>query len=72
MPIVDIAGIATHYEVSGSGPPILLMAPGGFDSAIENGLPRGPGSTFCPSRPLPGSRPVLPMTVGKLGTLAAG
>jgi hypothetical protein len=35
MPTVDIAGIATHYEVSGSGLPILLMAPGGFDSAIE-------------------------------------
>lgn len=22
MPTVDIAGIATHYEISGSGPPI--------------------------------------------------
>jgi hypothetical protein len=26
LPTIDIDGIATHYEVSGSGPPILLMA----------------------------------------------
>jgi hypothetical protein len=36
VPTVDIAGIATHYAISGSGPPVLLMAPSGFDSAIEN------------------------------------
>ena len=30
MPTIDIDGIATHYESSGSGPPILMMAPGGF------------------------------------------
>jgi len=35
MPTIGIDGIATHYEISGSGAPILLMAPGGFDSAIE-------------------------------------
>ena len=35
MPTVDIDGITTRYEISGSGPPILMMAPGGFDSAIE-------------------------------------
>ena len=35
MPTVGIDGIATHYEISGSGPPILMMAPGGFDSVIE-------------------------------------
>jgi hypothetical protein len=29
MPTVDIDGITTRYEISGSGPPILLMAPGG-------------------------------------------
>jgi hypothetical protein len=46
MPTVDIDGIATHYDISGSGPPILMMAPGGFDSAIENGPRLGPGSTF--------------------------
>ena len=35
MPSVDIAGIATRYEVLGSGPPILMYAPGGFDATIE-------------------------------------
>ena len=35
MPSVDIDGIATHYEVVGSGPPILMYAPGGFNAVVE-------------------------------------
>ena len=35
MPYVEINGINIHYEVRGSGPPLLMMAPGGFDSTIE-------------------------------------
>ena len=35
MPYTEIHGINIHYEVRGSGPPILMMAPGGFDSTIE-------------------------------------
>jgi len=30
-----IDGISTRYEVVGSGPPLLLYAPGGFDATIE-------------------------------------
>jgi pimeloyl-ACP methyl ester carboxylesterase len=30
-----IDGIATRYEVKGSGPPLLMYAPGGFDATIE-------------------------------------
>ena len=30
-----IDGIATRYEVSGSGPPLLMFSPGGFDATIE-------------------------------------
>jgi pimeloyl-ACP methyl ester carboxylesterase len=30
-----IDGIATRYEVVGSGPPILMYAPGGFDATVE-------------------------------------
>jgi pimeloyl-ACP methyl ester carboxylesterase len=30
-----IAGIDTRYDVIGSGPPILMYAPGGFDATIE-------------------------------------
>ena len=35
MPTVDIDGIATRYEVVGSGPPVLMYAPGGFDARLE-------------------------------------
>lgn len=33
MPTVTIDGIATAYEVVGSGPPLLMCSPGGFDAA---------------------------------------
>ncbi len=35
MPFATIDGIKTRYEVVGSGPPILMYAPGGFDAVIE-------------------------------------
>jgi pimeloyl-ACP methyl ester carboxylesterase len=35
MAFASIDGIATRYEVLGSGPPLLLFAPGGFDATIE-------------------------------------
>ncbi len=35
MPTVPIAGIETRYAVVGSGPPLLMYAPGGFDATIE-------------------------------------
>lgn len=31
-----IDGIATRYKVAGSGPPLLLFSPGGFDSSLES------------------------------------
>ena len=48
MPSVDIDGIATNYEVHGSGPPLLLMAPGGFDSTIEKWSTSWPWQRFLP------------------------
>lgn len=36
MELVTIDGISTKYEVIGSGPPILMFSPGGFDSSMEN------------------------------------
>jgi pimeloyl-ACP methyl ester carboxylesterase len=30
-----IDGIATRYEVRGSGPPLLMFSPGGFDATLE-------------------------------------
>ena len=35
MPIAEIGGIKTRYEVLGEGPPLLLLAPVGFDDPIS-------------------------------------
>jgi pimeloyl-ACP methyl ester carboxylesterase len=36
LPVVDIDGIATHYEVTGDGPPLLMFSPGGFNATLAN------------------------------------
>ncbi|MBO0831012.1 MAG: alpha/beta hydrolase [Actinobacteria bacterium] len=35
MPYALLDGISTRYEVSGSGPALLMLSPGGFDATIE-------------------------------------
>ncbi|MGE5095510.1 MAG: alpha/beta fold hydrolase [Betaproteobacteria bacterium] len=35
MATATIDGIATRYEVQGSGPPLLMYSPGGFDATAE-------------------------------------
>jgi pimeloyl-ACP methyl ester carboxylesterase len=35
MATATIDGILTYYEVSGSGPPLLMFSPGGFDATAE-------------------------------------
>jgi pimeloyl-ACP methyl ester carboxylesterase len=35
MPTAVIDGIPTRYETAGSGPPLLMFSPGGFDSSLE-------------------------------------
>lgn len=35
MPFADIDGIRTQYEIAGEGPPLLMLAPAGFDSSIS-------------------------------------
>ena len=35
MPTAIINGITTRYEVVGSGPPVLMFSPGGFDASLE-------------------------------------
>jgi pimeloyl-ACP methyl ester carboxylesterase len=35
MPTAILDGISTRYEVLGSGPPLLMFSPGGFDATIE-------------------------------------
>jgi pimeloyl-ACP methyl ester carboxylesterase len=36
MPVTLAGGIATRYETTGDGPPLLLFSPGGFDARLEN------------------------------------
>jgi hypothetical protein len=35
MSTVVIDGIATRYQIVGSGPPLLMYAPGGFNAVVE-------------------------------------
>jgi pimeloyl-ACP methyl ester carboxylesterase len=41
MPTAIIDGIKTHYEVLGSGPPLLMYAPGGFNATIASWSSQG-------------------------------
>src|SRR6186997_345260 len=41
MPVALIGGIVTRYEVVGSGPPLLMFSPGGFDATIEKWTTQG-------------------------------
>jgi pimeloyl-ACP methyl ester carboxylesterase len=36
MPTALADGIVTRYEIFGSGPPLLLFSPGGFNGTVEN------------------------------------
>lgn len=36
MPTKVVDGISTRYEVAGSGPPLLMFSPGGFNAALDN------------------------------------
>src|SRR3954464_9411130 len=41
MPTAIIDGIATRYEVVGSGPPLLMYSPAGFDATLEKWTTQG-------------------------------
>ena len=41
MAFATIDGIATRYEVVGSGPPLLMYAPAGFDASLEKWSSQG-------------------------------
>jgi pimeloyl-ACP methyl ester carboxylesterase len=36
VPTALVDGISTRYEMDGSGPPLLMFSPGGFDSTLES------------------------------------
>jgi len=48
MPSTVIDGITTRYDVVGSGPPVLIFAPGGFDATIEKWTTQGIYATIRP------------------------
>jgi pimeloyl-ACP methyl ester carboxylesterase len=48
-----IDGISTHYEVIGSGPPLLMFSPGGFDATIGKWRTQGIYATIKPLDHLP-------------------
>lgn len=54
MPTAVINGITTHYEVVGSGPPLLMFSPGGFNATLENWRSLSVYSRFRPLDHLPG------------------
>ena len=72
MPTVNIDGITTRYEISGAGPPILMMAPGGFDSTLEKWSTTWPWQHFLPLQTFAREYTCIVMTAGKLGNRAAG
>jgi pimeloyl-ACP methyl ester carboxylesterase len=41
VPSAIIDGITTHYDILGSGPPLLMMSPGGFDATIDKWRTQG-------------------------------
>jgi hypothetical protein len=49
MPFADIDGIKTHYQVTGT--PLLMLAPGGFDSVMAK-FAAGGNATGKPLNPL--------------------
>ena len=53
MPTAIIDGIATRYEVIGSGPPLLMFAPAGFDASMEKWRTTGVYTRIKPLDHLP-------------------
>jgi pimeloyl-ACP methyl ester carboxylesterase len=41
MPHATIDGLRINYDVQGNGPPLIMLAPGGFDSNIQGWSTRG-------------------------------
>lgn len=48
MPIERIDGLDVRYEVHGNGPPLLMMAPGGFDATLDKWSAAGVWKTLRP------------------------
>ena len=49
MPVATVDGIVTRYQVLGSGPPLLMLSPGGFNATLESWSSLG---AYARTRPL--------------------
>ena len=48
MPNTTLDGIKVEYVVTGTGTPLLMLAPGGFDSTIDSWERRGVWQSLRP------------------------
>jgi pimeloyl-ACP methyl ester carboxylesterase len=53
MPTVPIDGIPTRYEILGSGPPLLMFSPGGFNATLDSWSSLGAYARTKPLEHLP-------------------
>jgi pimeloyl-ACP methyl ester carboxylesterase len=53
VPTVEINGISISYEVLGSGPPLLMFSPGGFNATMDNWRSLSVYGRFKPLEHLP-------------------
>src|SRR2546428_13383447 len=53
MSTAMIDGLEVSYVVRGSGPALLMLAPGGFDATMEKWTTAGVGKGMRPLDPLP-------------------
>ena len=53
MATAIIDGIATRYELMGSGPPLLMFSPGGFNATLETWSTLGVYANVKPLEHLP-------------------
>ena len=67
MPFAQVNGIKIHYEVNGSGPPLLMLAPGGFDAPMERWRINGVWKDLQPLDTLPHDFQVIAYDRRELG-----
>jgi pimeloyl-ACP methyl ester carboxylesterase len=53
VPVATLDGIETRYDVIGSGPPLLMFSPGGFDATLEKWSSLGVYARIKPMEHLP-------------------
>jgi len=55
MPVATVHGLKVNYVVKGEGTPLIMLAPGGFDSTIDSWEKRGVWQSLRPLESLAGT-----------------